>query len=381
MCELRRHTYANSVDGNSVKKLVKRVFKKCDCKKRHKEALKHKIHEGGSVDSEQTGKMLSGDGEFMKNSEKTDAHTSDQQLLNDDFVDNCFKDDLDIDALTQEESSADCEHQISSAFNVGDVTHMSHKLSSESDVRSASNEAIRQLIPGDQSTNFLSHPIDDLPGTIGDQGASSTNQSQLISYHCNQEDQCEDNQEDQCEDNQEDQCEDNQEDKCEDNQEDQGRDNQERVCSGHHVTFSVQQSVLALDIPEENIATLLSYLEFLREPPVTLLNPIKSSCTLQCYGGARQMRLLAMKFLPVTAVFNNMRRNRLKLADSKALTFDVVEVADEMGWDLEPIYRELRSVQWNTSFSLSHNDSLVGKSGVLVEFDDPSFHVIAPGTV
>ena len=357
MCELRRHTYANSVDGNSVKKLVKRVFKKCDCKKRHKEALKLKIHERGSVDSEHTGKMLSGDGEFMKNSEKTDAHTSDQQLLNDDFVDNCFKDDLDIDSLTQEESSADCEHQISSAINVGDVTHMSHKLSSESDVRSASNESIRQLIPGDQSTNFQSHPIDDLPGTIGDQGASSTNQPQLISYHCNQEDQ------------------------CEDNQEDQGRDNQERVCSGHHVTFSVQQSVLALDIPEENIATLLSYLEFLREPPVTLLNPIKSSCTLQCYGGARQMRLLAMKFLPVTAVFNNMRRNRLKLADSKALTFNVVEVADEMGWDLEPIYRELRSVQWNTSFSLSHNDSLVGKSGVLVEFDDPSFHVIAPGTV
>ena len=152
-----------------------------------------------------------------------------------------------------------------------------------------------------------------------------------------------------------------------------------RCCSGHHVTLSIQETVQALDMKEENIATLLSYLEQLPGSPVTLLGTLQSDCTVQCYGGPKQMKSLAKKFLPITAVFNHMQRNNLKLADSKAVTFNAVDIADEMGWDLDPIYRELRSLQWNTSFASGTKDSLIGKSGILIEFDNLSFHVLAPG--
>ena len=153
-----------------------------------------------------------------------------------------------------------------------------------------------------------------------------------------------------------------------------------RWCTGHHVTFSVETAVLDLDMPEENIATLLSYLELHPDSLVKLMNPVKAMCTLKCYGGPKQMKILAMQFMPMTALFNHMRRNEMTLADNRSVTFDVVEVADEMGWDLDPVYRELRSIQWNTQFSLNNGDSLIGKSGVLVEFDDMSYHIISPGT-
>ena len=35
MCELRRHVYANTVDRSAIKKLVKRAFPRCECKKLH----------------------------------------------------------------------------------------------------------------------------------------------------------------------------------------------------------------------------------------------------------------------------------------------------------------------------------------------------------
>ena len=152
-----------------------------------------------------------------------------------------------------------------------------------------------------------------------------------------------------------------------------------RCCSGHHVTLSIDDAVLAFDMKEENIATLLSYLEHLTSSSVLFLGTLQASCTVRCYGGPKQMKMLAKGFLPMTAVFNRMKRENLKLVNSNAVTFNVVEIADDMCWDLDPVYHELRSLQWNTSFALNAKDSLIGKSGILVEFNNTSFHVIAPG--
>ena len=152
-----------------------------------------------------------------------------------------------------------------------------------------------------------------------------------------------------------------------------------RFCTGHHVTLSIQETVSALDMREENIATLLSYLEHLTDSTVTLLGSVQSCCTVQCYGGPKQMKMLAKGFLPMTAVFNRIKRENRQHLSNRSITFNVVEIADDMSWDLDPIYREIRSLQWNTAFALSTNDSMIGKSGINVEFDNLSFHVIAPG--
>lgn len=152
-----------------------------------------------------------------------------------------------------------------------------------------------------------------------------------------------------------------------------------RICSGHQVTFSVDEAVQAFDIREENIATLLSLAEQLTYVKITYLGTLQSSCTLQCYGGARQLKMLAMKFLPITAVFNHIKRNNLTLASSKAVTFNVVQISDEMGWDLSSIYKELRFLQRNSSFAVGISETPVCRSGILVEFGNQSFHVLAPG--
>ncbi len=152
-----------------------------------------------------------------------------------------------------------------------------------------------------------------------------------------------------------------------------------RYCSGHHVAFSIDDAVQDLDMPEENIATLLSYLELHPDSMIKLLNPVRAMCTVKCYGGPGQMKVLAKNFMPMTAVFNNLRRNELTLSDSRCISFNVVEVADEMGWDLDIVYRELRSIQWNTQFSFGTGDSSIGKSGVVVEFGDLSCLLISPG--
>ncbi len=152
-----------------------------------------------------------------------------------------------------------------------------------------------------------------------------------------------------------------------------------RYCNGHHVAFSIDGAVQDLDMPEENIATLLSYLELHPDSIIKLMNPLRSMCTVKCYGGANQMKVLAKKFMPMTAVFNHMKRNNLTLSDGKCISFDIVEIADEMGWDLDIVYRELRTIQWNTQFSSNSGDSSIGKSGIIVEFEDLSFHVVSPG--
>ena len=152
-----------------------------------------------------------------------------------------------------------------------------------------------------------------------------------------------------------------------------------RICKGHHVSLSTSSSVQKLDMPEETILTLLSYLELQPKTWTKVLNPVKSSCTIKCYGGVSQFKLVATKFMPVTAALNQLKRDQGNLTDFRNFTFDVVKVADDMGWDIDPVYRELRALHWNTEFSLEPDSFKRGKSGILIEFDNPSLHVVSPG--
>ena len=63
-----------------------------------------------------------------------------------------------------------------------------------------------------------------------------------------------------------------------------------------------------------------------------------------------------------------------------SISFSCVEVASSMGWESYILYSELRDLQFNdrgTGSSVSRNTP--SGSSVLVEFSDPSFHLISPG--
>ncbi|XP_055655252.1 ATP-dependent DNA helicase Q4 isoform X2 [Falco peregrinus] len=155
------------------------------------------------------------------------------------------------------------------------------------------------------------------------------------------------------------------------------RQSRQRVCYKHERAIPIQQTVESLDIREEGIETLLCYLELHPQRWLELLPPTYSFCRLQCYGGPQQLRATARRSPPV-AVF--MARERLAGRDhsqASLLEFDMVSLSDSMGWEVALVKRALRQLQWDPQ--LRKDSCSAGKSGVMVEFGDFSFHLRAYG--
>nr|XP_013800584.1 PREDICTED: ATP-dependent DNA helicase Q4 [Apteryx mantelli mantelli] len=152
---------------------------------------------------------------------------------------------------------------------------------------------------------------------------------------------------------------------------------QQRVCYKHERAIPIQQTVESLDVREEGIETLLCYLELHPQRWLELLPPTSSSCRVLCYGGPKQLRTAARSSPPI-AVF--LARERLAGRDhsrTSAVEFDVVSLSDSMGWEVALVKRALRQLQWDPR--LQQGGRGTGKSGILVEFGDPSFHLRAYG--
>lgn len=63
-----------------------------------------------------------------------------------------------------------------------------------------------------------------------------------------------------------------------------------RNCPGHEVCFSVDETINELDIPEENIATLLCYLELHDQRYVKALSKAYIQCKVLSYGGPKALK-------------------------------------------------------------------------------------------
>ncbi|XP_041759672.1 ATP-dependent DNA helicase Q4 [Coregonus clupeaformis] len=135
-----------------------------------------------------------------------------------------------------------------------------------------------------------------------------------------------------------------------------------RVCHTHERAIPMQDTVEALDITEEGLETLLCYLELHPQQWVELLHPTLSACKLVCYNGPHQLRKLTKICPPVAVVLARKRMAGERVETCDSLDFDVVEVADTMGWQLGLVKRGLRQLQWATN------------RGVLVEFSNLSFY-------
>ncbi|KPP71518.1 ATP-dependent DNA helicase Q4-like [Scleropages formosus] len=144
-----------------------------------------------------------------------------------------------------------------------------------------------------------------------------------------------------------------------------------RVCHTHERAIPIQETVEALDITEEGLETLLCYLELHPQKWVELMHPTQSACRLVCYGGPQQLRKLTKICPPVAVVLarKRMAGERVEVCDS--LEFDVVELADTMGWELPLVKRGLRQLQWSTERGPFGG---TGRSGVLVEFSNLSLY-------
>ncbi|KAM6445865.1 LOW QUALITY PROTEIN: ATP-dependent DNA helicase Q4 [Rhynochetos jubatus] len=160
-------------------------------------------------------------------------------------------------------------------------------------------------------------------------------------------------------------------------EEDAGGAAERRACYKHERAIPIRETVESLDLREEGVETLLCYLELHPRRWLELLPPTYSSCRLLCYGGSPQLRAAAWSSPPV-ALF--LARERLAGRDhshASSLEFDVVSLSDSMGWEVPLVKRALRQLQWDPRLRQGGRGD--GKSGILVEFGDLSFHVRAYG--
>ncbi|XP_024074121.1 ATP-dependent DNA helicase Q4 isoform X2 [Terrapene carolina triunguis] len=158
---------------------------------------------------------------------------------------------------------------------------------------------------------------------------------------------------------------------------DDGMSGQQRVCYKHERAISVQQTVESLDIREEGIETLLCYLELHPQCWVELLHPTFSSCRVVCYGGPQQLRATAQSSPPIAVCLAQERLAGVDHTHASSVEFDVIALSDSMGWEVLPVKRALRQLQWSTQLQKGCHGT--GKSGVLVEFGDLSFHLRSYG--
>ena len=166
----------------------------------------------------------------------------------------------------------------------------------------------------------------------------------------------------------------------EDHQAENSNEGSDRICGGHEVAMPIERAVQQLDMKEEAIETQLCYLELHAKRWVQILKSIRCTCTLKFYGGPAHLHYVAQRVPVVTAAVAYARKRKEFTRNTSSLTFPVVEIVDEMGWDLEPVRRELYGLQWNEGLRLAGETGLsAGHSGIIVEFADLAFHVRAPG--
>lgn len=130
------------------------------------------------------------------------------------------------------------------------------------------------------------------------------------------------------------------------------------------------------------VETLLCYLELHPQRFVELLHPTVSRCKISCYDGPRQLqkitKMYEVFFLgysnsseknvgsdlslfnfvlfhscpPVAVVLARRRMAGERVENCDDVEFDVVEVADMMGWQLPLVKRGLRQLQWSSGMCM-----------------------------
>ncbi|XP_005086063.2 ATP-dependent DNA helicase Q4 isoform X2 [Mesocricetus auratus] len=147
-----------------------------------------------------------------------------------------------------------------------------------------------------------------------------------------------------------------------------------QACPGHTRAFPVQSTVQALDMTEEAIETLLCYLELHPRRWLKLLPCTYAHCHLRCPGGSAQLQALAHRCPPLAACLAKYPPKDTSRGRS-SLDFDMVELADSMGWELASVRRALHQLRWDQE----PKKGAPRGTGVLVEFSELAFHVHSPG--
>ncbi|XP_050076104.1 uncharacterized protein LOC126563502 [Anopheles maculipalpis] len=146
-----------------------------------------------------------------------------------------------------------------------------------------------------------------------------------------------------------------------------------RLCPGHEICFPIEATVQQLDIPEENIATFLCYLELDDQRYIQALSPAYTMCKVMSYAGARPLRQAAKECPPLAMAFALDLKRGISHATSTAIEFPVIDVASAIGWDSGVVKYQLKNLEWTTV------NNARKRSPLSVMFSELGFRLRAPG--
>ena len=325
LCELKRHVYGDTVDRQTIKQFVDMLFQQCDC---------HKLANQKSELSQCTNHV---------NEDEKDNFKCFQQELDDDDLELFFSEEAGEDKYENINFVRNNEKENGrSDQSMTSLNPLNNDDRNNTDMSIDSFGLINSTVVESPATSLMDELIDfKADCNIGNIPPTSRNATQK-NVICT---------------------------------------NTNSMCLGHRVALPIDSTVHSLDVREEIISTMLAYLELHTRKWLQVSNPLRSHCTVKCYGGPEQYQLLLQKFPPVALAAKKLLKEELQnLHEHRQISFDLVEIADMMCWDILSVIREVKSLQWNMAFALDAPLNSSGKSGIIVETDMLSFHfTTAPG--
>lgn len=146
-----------------------------------------------------------------------------------------------------------------------------------------------------------------------------------------------------------------------------------RICLGHEVSISIDQTVQLLDIPEENISTLLCYLELHEQRYIKVLGNAYTMCKIISYSGPKYLKQIAKTCPPLAmAIAMDLKKGK-DHDESASIEFNVVDVAAAIGWDSGIVKYQLKQLEWTVVNGANK------RSAITVTFSELGFRIRSPG--
>lgn len=144
-------------------------------------------------------------------------------------------------------------------------------------------------------------------------------------------------------------------------------------CKGHEVGIPVDATVEELDLPSENISTLLCYVELHPKKYIKVLNNAYTMCKISSYGGPNKILEFAKTCKPLAMAYLMESKRNPDVTKQSVLEFNVIEVAAAIGWESGMTKYHLKNLEWTTV------DGVSKRSHLKVEFNTLGFRIKARG--
>ncbi|XP_033149583.1 ATP-dependent DNA helicase Q4 [Drosophila busckii] len=145
------------------------------------------------------------------------------------------------------------------------------------------------------------------------------------------------------------------------------------ACPGHEIGFSVEQTVEALDIPAENISTLLCYMELDTRWSMNVLSSAYVMAKVISYGGPKYLKHAAKECPPLAMAIALQIKNKTFKDDANIIEFSATDIAAAIGWNSGVVKYQLKNLEW------MQVNGYPKRSPITVSFFDLGFRIKAPG--